>query len=262
MMHACDLKLAQAYLADIQECDERNAADLVKPAAAAKTFVTVAGRGAAGMTERTIRIYLVRHGETAENTHMRYLGSRDEPLNARGERQADAIATALSCVNLGGVLSSPLQRASDTAKRISTAAGVDLRLDPRLAEGSFGAWEGLTREEVLRRGASDASLLTLWESDGACAPPGGESMLSIQTRVLHFVNELARELSQDPVALVSHVGPIKALIAAALEIPLEKSRHFFLDPGTITVVDWGPHPQLRLFNSHAHLGWNSARWMN
>jgi broad specificity phosphatase PhoE len=70
-----------------------------------------------------------------------------------------------------------------------------------------------------------------------------------------------REFAGSSVVLVSHVGPIKALLATVLEMPLQSSRRLFLDPGTISVVEWGAQRILRLFNSHAHLGWSSARWM-
>ena len=64
------------------------------------------------------------------------------------------------------------------------------------------------------------------------------------------------------IVLVSHVGPIKALLAASLDLPLDRGgRRIFLDPGTVSVVDWGDPPILRLCNSHAHAGWTSARWM-
>jgi hypothetical protein len=39
------------------------------------------------------------------------------------------------------------------------------------------------------------------------------------------------------------------------------ARRLFLDPGTLTVVDWGEAPVVRLFNAHGHLGWREARWM-
>ena len=63
------------------------------------------------------------------------------------------------------------------------------------------------------------------------------------------------------IVLVSHVGPIKALLCATLGAPLATARRMFLDPGTVTVLDWGSHPVVRLFNAHGHLGWESARWM-
>jgi broad specificity phosphatase PhoE len=104
-------------------------------------------------------------------------------------------------------------------------------------------------------------MLNRWETDPACAPPEGESIQNIQERVVHLVEELGNEFAGSSIVLVSHVGPIKAFLAAVLDIPLLSTRRFFLDPGTISVVEWGDHPTLRLFNSHAHLGWSAARWM-
>jgi broad specificity phosphatase PhoE len=211
--------------------------------------------------KRMLRIFLIRHGETAENLQMRYLGIRDEPLTRNGRKQARRVAAALSRLSIRAIISSPLRRAADTAAQIQKACGIELRLDSRLAEGSFGRWEGLTREEVLALGNQDSGLLARWESDPACAPPEGESIRSIQERVVNLVEELQSEFAGSSIALVSHVGPIKALLATTLEAPLQSSRRLFLDPGTISVVEWGAQPILRLFNSHAHLGWSSARWM-
>ena len=212
------------------------------------------------MAEHGVRFFLVRHGETADNTQMRYLGTRDEPLNEKGVWQARQAAEAFSQIPVKIAISSPLRRARDTATRIQESCTVELRMDARLAEGSFGRWEGLNRDEVL--GGEDAEMLRRWESDASIAPPGGESIQQIQQRVLQLIDDLRMEFSDCSIVLVSHVGPIKALIAAALGIPLEASRWFFLDPGTISVVEWGKHPVLRLFNYHAHLGWPSARWMD
>jgi broad specificity phosphatase PhoE len=66
---------------------------------------------------------------------------------------------------------------------------------------------------------------------------------------------------QGPVALVSHVGPIKALLCAAMGLPLTATRRVFLDPATVSVVDWATTPIVRLVNSHCHLGWAEARWL-
>ena len=87
-----------------------------------------------------------------------------------------------------------------------------------------------------------ASALRRWEADLGTAPPGGESLTEVQARVLDLVGELAREHRGEWIALVSHVGPIKALLCAALGAPLATARHLFLDPGTLSVVDWGERP--------------------
>ena len=211
--------------------------------------------------KRAVRCYVVRHGETAGNAQMRYLGVSDEPLTGKGLQQARLAADALSRFPVGLIVSSPLRRAAETAARIQEACGAGLRVDPRLAEGSFGNWERRTRDEVLSLGDEDSALLARWESDPSCSPPGGESIESVHRRVLSLLEELARCHAGAQIVLVSHVGPIKALLAAVLDIPLQATRRFFLDPATISVVEWGAHPVLRLFNSHAHLGWAHARWV-
>jgi len=209
----------------------------------------------------SLRLFIVRHGETAENVKMAYLGLRDEPLNETGRRQAECAAEALSRIQLRLIVSSPLRRAADTAARIHAISGAELRKEDRLREGSFGGWEGLTRGEVLNRSGRDAELLLQWEENSSVAPPGGESSEDVRRRAVSLVDDLAGEFPDASIALVSHVGPIKALLSAALGITLNASRRLFLDPGTISVVEWSDRPIVRLFNSHAHLGWDSARWM-
>jgi broad specificity phosphatase PhoE len=210
------------------------------------------------MSAPPLRLLLVRHGEVLSNRELRYVGSRDEPLADSGIAQAEGLAAALARLPVRTVYTSPLLRARETGRRIAEARQVDLRIEPRLREQSFGDWEGLTRAEVLER---DAESLLRWESDLGTAPPGGESLASVQQRALGLVEELARGHRGEWIVLVSHVGPVKALLCAALGAPLATARHMFLDPGTLSVVDWGERPVLRLFNAHGHLGWESARWM-
>jgi broad specificity phosphatase PhoE len=211
--------------------------------------------------KRALRLYLVRHGETAENRKMRYLGTQDALLTPNGMKQALQVAEALSQIPIKIIFSSPMRRTADTAARIQAACKAELCMDARLKEGSFGSWEGLTRAEVIERGDQDRKNLALWEADPSIAPPGGESIENIQKRMISLADELYGEFSGSSVVLVSHVGPIKALLAAVLGAPLQTSRRLFLDPCTISVVEWGSQPLLRLLNSHAHLGWPSARWM-
>lgn len=208
-----------------------------------------------------LRLFLVRHAEAIANVGLRYLGSRDDPLTERGTWQASQLAHALGFVPVAAVWSSPLQRAVVTAERIAEPHHLAVQVDPRLREGAFGDWEGLSRAEVLARSEQDAALLARWESDPSCAPPGGEALLDVQARILHLVHDLADTYAGQCVVLVSHVGPIKALLCAALEAPLTAAYHTFLDSATVSVLDWGPHPLVRLFNAHHHLGWETAPWL-
>lgn len=211
------------------------------------------------MSSPPVRLFLARHGETPGNREMRYLGTVDEPLAPGGVEQAERLAAALGPLPLTAVYASPLRRAAETGRRIAAARGLDLRIEARMREQCFGAWEGLTRSEVLEKGGREE--LLRWEADLGLAPPGGESLGAVQARMIDLVEDLRREHAGAWVALVSHVGPIKALLCAALGTPLATARHLFLDPGTLTVLDWGERPVVRLFNAHGHLGWEEARWM-
>jgi broad specificity phosphatase PhoE len=213
------------------------------------------------MASPALRLFLVRHGESPSNREMRYLGRRDEPLTEAGERQADCLAAALSGLPLAAVYASPLRRAAATAGRIAEELGLPLVGEPRLLEQRFGDWEGLTRAEVMARGGEERERLLRWECDPEAEPPGGESLAAVAGRAMALLADLSAAHPGDWVTLVSHVSPIKALLCAALGVPLTAARRLFLDPGTLSVIDWGESPVVRLFNAHGHLGWREARWM-
>jgi len=79
--------------------------------------------------------------------------------------------------------------------------------------------------------------------------------------VIAFADDVVRDHAGETLAVVSHMGPIKALLCAALDVPLTGARRLFLDPATVSVVDWSTRPVVRLINSHGHLGWSNARWL-
>jgi probable phosphoglycerate mutase len=207
---------------------------------------------------RSVRLYLVRHGTVAANVDRRYIGRRDDLLSEEGTAQAGALGTLFAELDVTAVLSSPLRRTMATAEQIAVARGLVVKEEPRLIEMAFGEWEGLSRAELL---VSDGDGLARWERDPDTAPPGGESLAAAGRRVVDLADELLRSNATAPVVLVSHVGPIKALLCAALNLGLDNAARVYLDPATVSVVDWADRPVVRLMNSHAHLGWTAARWL-
>lgn len=215
-----------------------------------------------------VRLFLVRHAEALANPELRYLGSRDDPLTARGQWQALQLAQAFAPFALAAVYTSPLQRAVATALPIADAHGMSIIPEPRLVEGAMGTWEGLRRAEILARSPADAAHHQRWEADPTCAPPGGESLAAVQARAVACVRDLTARHTGAAVVLVSHVGPIKALLCTAMDAPLTTARRMFLDSATISVIDWGVDAGawgapalLRLYNAHHHLGSAAAQWM-
>ena len=211
-----------------------------------------------------LRIFLVRHGQVASNREMRYVGTRDEPLTELGRAQARSVGKALAPLPIEAVVSSPLQRAQRTAQQVAAGRGLAVRLDERLREQSYGAWDGLSRDEVIAR---DPEIHLQWQRRDDVEPPGGESLIAMQRRVLGLVEAeflaCADRDGDEPrcVAFVSHVGPIKAILSAALDIGLMNGRRLFLDPATVSVVDWGSPPMVRLCNANIHGGLFATRWI-
>lgn len=214
-------------------------------------------------TAPTMRIILVRHGETIANREFRYIGSGyDNDLSAQGHQQAEQLAGALSILPVTAVYSSPLLRAYHTAAPIAARHQQTAQQLADLRELHFGAWEGLTRAEVMAQSPQAAQQVLAWEHDPTFVLPGGESIAQVQERVCALVEHLALRHPGQTIVLVSHVVPIKVLLCTALQAPLSATSAIFLDPATISVIDWRQsHPVVRLLNSHAHLGWDQARWM-
>lgn len=206
--------------------------------------------------QTSLRLFLVRHGQVPANREFRFVGTRDEELTEQGIREAEALARGFERIEVDLVLSSPKRRALETARTISSNA----RVEPDLVEQDFGAWEGLSRDEVLALGAPHRAALDSFDQSADASPPEGESMSAVRDRVETLVDRLLEDGVESAV-LVSHVGPIKALLSLALNLPVEAVRPMFLDTGSLSVVDWGSPRLLRLFNCRGDLGWHTARWI-
>ena len=97
------------------------------------------------------RLLLLRHGQTELSVQRRYSGRGNPELTDTGRRQADAAARYLAeRGGIAAVITSPLQRAYDTAAAAAKALGLDVAVDEDLIETDFGAWEGKTFLEAAR----------------------------------------------------------------------------------------------------------------
>jgi broad specificity phosphatase PhoE len=188
-------------------------------------------------------LFVVRHGQTAANAAGQLLGRADVPLTETGQQQAKALATALGPVDR--VVSSPLQRARDTA----AAFGLPVEIDERWTELDYGVYDELPLADV------PPEMWQTWRGDAEFAPPEGESLASVGRRVRVACDDLAPTAVDADVVVVSHVSPIKAAVAWALDVSDGVSWRMFVAVASITrvgITDRGP--VLRSFNEVAHLG--------
>jgi broad specificity phosphatase PhoE len=196
---------------------------------------------------------LLRHGQTPMSVQKRYAGRSDVPLTDAGVQQAAAAAKRLAPAGLGVIVTSPLRRAARTAQEVAAVTGAAIATDEGFREADFGAWEGLTFAEVRRRWPAE---LRAWLADPAAAPPGGESLAEVSERVTAALHRVLAGFGRQTVLIVSHVTPIKTLVAAALLAPPAALHRMHLDVAALCEIDWyadGP-AVLRSFNDTGHLG--------
>jgi broad specificity phosphatase PhoE len=198
------------------------------------------------------RVILVRHGETQANRERRFIGRYNDVLTEVGQVQAGQLADSLALLPVAALYTSPLQRASDTARPIAARHGLDVQVEDALRECDFGLWDGLNRAEIVARSPGDAQLFAAWQRDTTITPPGGESIYAMHMRVSAALEHLRRAHLDQTIVLVSHVGPIKTLLCEALAMPTSSLFRFFLDLASISMIDWPTSfPVVRLINGRA-----------
>jgi len=197
--------------------------------------------------------YLIRHGETEWNAENRMCGRSDIPLSEAGRRQAEALAKRLKLIPLAAVYSSPLKRALETAQLISEVTGLQPVLDDRLVELDYGEWEGKSLADILR---NDPETYRAWDADPAqIAPPGGESGLAAQQRIVSFLDFLAAKHPQGHALVVFHKTVCRLAICHVLGMSAsEYRRRLILSNAALSIIQsqpWGW--QLMSYNDTSHL---------
>jgi probable phosphoglycerate mutase len=199
-------------------------------------------------------LLLLRHGQTALSVQRRYSGRGNPALTELGRQQADAAARYLgSRGGVAAVISSPLQRAYDTATAAAKTLGLDVAVDDDLFETDFGDWEGLTFSEAADR---DPELHRQWLRDTSIAPPGGESFDAVNERVSRARDRIVAAHDGDTVLVVSHVTPIKMLLREALDAGPGILYRLHLDVASLSIAEFYPDgaSSVRLVNQTGYLG--------
>lgn len=157
------------------------------------------------MVVTSLRILLVRHGQSEWNAQGRWQGQADPPLTDLGRQQARRAAERLGEVTLDAVVASDLQRAAHTAAIIAEHRGGAVEHhDIRLRERHAGPWQGLTHAEIEQT----------WPGwiESPRRPEGYEGDEAVADRALAALQDLARDYSGGTVLAVSHSGTIRSVV--------------------------------------------------
>jgi probable phosphoglycerate mutase len=216
------------------------------------------GRGWSSAREGrpTADVVLLRHGDTPLTPERRFsgVGRGDPGLSATGRDQVRRAAG--SALLRGGafteVLTSPMTRCQQTAEIVAAALGVPVTVDRDLREMDFGLWEELTFDEVGDRYPED---LRRWQQ-AASAPPTGssETFAALFDRMGAAAERYASRYAGASVLAVTHVTPVKGLVAHALSAPPSALFHMELSSACFSRITYtGGEACVRLFNDTSHL---------
>jgi len=154
-----------------------------------------------------LRIAFLRHGPTDWNAQGRIQGSIDMPLSAAGRAKMAGLLPPQG-FETARAYTSPLLRARESAALLGL---IDAVRDARLTEHHWGAWEGLTREEILARDGADAFVAAGSAID--FTPKGGESTRALLARVADFIRDVAR--GEGDAIAITHRGVLRSAYALA-----------------------------------------------
>ncbi|MGZ4450387.1 MAG: bifunctional RNase H/acid phosphatase [Nocardioides sp.] len=217
-------------------------------------------------------VVLVRHGVTPHTTEKRFSGglaSANPGLSDEGRDQVRATAAWLAPLaeRVDAVVASPVRRTRESAEILAEVLGKDVEEEPGFAEMEFGHWDGLTFGEVAQHYRAE---LDAWLGSLDVAPTGGESFRVVEERVLGGLQRLLDRHAGRTVVVVSHVTPIKTLVAHAVDAPLSSVFRMELSPASVTVLSFftggpggdQPTASMRMYNAlpPGHDAFTQQRW--
>ena len=198
-------------------------------------------------------LLFIRHGQTTWNVEHRLPGQLPGvTLNDTGRQQATRLAEALTVLPISAIISSPLERARDTAEFIAKGRDLSVQCEPDLMDTDVGSWAGRVIEEVSKNDPA-------WKAyvkDPTVAPEGVETFPQVQQRA---VAAIERWVTQDNIgaypAFVAHADVLKLIIAHYTGLEAGRAGSLLIDNASVSLVElekdqrprvlsigWSPHP--------------------
>lgn len=163
-----------------------------------------------------MKIYLIRHGQTEWNVLRRLQGRADIELNQKGRELARVTAKAMEGIDFSRIYSSPLKRAYETAQIIRGSRPVEIIVDDRLQEISFGRFEGLCCDKD-KYNIPDPHFVDFFEHPDRYNPPeDGESIVDLCGRTTAFLYEIVdnKEYEKETILVSTHGAALMGLLSS------------------------------------------------
>lgn len=181
------------------------------------------------------RWYLVRHAPVIGAEHLLY-ATHDEPADCSDVAAFAALARSLPRDAV--MASSGLRRTDATADAILAAgyAPAGRLTDHRLAEQHYGRWHGRTRDELAAM-RGDGPRHKFWMTTADDQPPEGESFRTVAARVSDALDALTLRFAGRSIVAVTHGGAIRAALAHALGLDLDRALTISVENLSTTRID-------------------------
>jgi probable phosphoglycerate mutase len=201
----------------------------------------------------SLKLYLLRHGETIYSKTGGYCGELDPELTPEGCVMAKEFADAYRSLPWTAIYASPMKRTMATARPLCDAIGMEMQLRDGLKEIRYGKWEGQTVEYVKQHYSDD---YIHWLTEPAWNPPtGGETAVQISNRACAVISEIQAKYSTGNVLVVSHKATIRIILCSLLGIDLGRYRdRINALAGSISIVKFDVYgPLLEVLGDRSYM---------
>lgn len=195
-------------------------------------------------------LLFIRHGETFWNVEHRLPGQLPGvALNEKGVEQVKKLAESLSGIPISAIISSPLERAYETAKLLGAGRDLPIETEPDLMDTEVGRWAGKTIDEVTKNDPAWKEFVR----NPTVAPEGIETFPLLQERTVSAVERWrTKENAGAYPAFVAHADVIKVLLAHYLSLDVAKAPTLMIDNASVSMVELEQDQRPRVFA----VGWS------
>jgi broad specificity phosphatase PhoE len=201
----------------------------------------------------SLKIYFLRHGETAYSQSGAYCGALDPELTPEGSQMAQAFADSYRSIPWAGVYVSPMKRAIMTVRPLCDAVSLPMQTRDGLREIGYGAWEGREQADVKLRYEQD---YIRWLTEPAWNPPtNGETAVQVASRALPVITEIESKYNSGKVLVVSHKATIRIILCSLMGIDLGRYRDRIDAPAaSVSIIKFDIHgPMLEVLGDRSYM---------
>jgi len=195
-------------------------------------------------------LLFIRHGQTTWNVEHRLPGQLPGvALTDTGRQQAARLADALTVLPISAIISSPLERARDTAEIIAQPYKLDIQFDPDLMDIDLGRWSGQIFDELSKNDPDWKAFVR----DPSVGPEGVETFPQVQERAVTAVERWRKQESIGAYpAFVAHADIVKLLIAHYTGLEARRAGSLMIDNASVSLVELDSEQRPRVLA----IGWN------